>query len=160
METGVARPTTAVVHARRTIVRDCLIAGADPAGLQRLKDEDNRPIFGAGVLEADVAAVRRVWADHDPDWFTRAANARRMAAVRYEAQLERLHAALAVIEKSTPKDGAPPIADIAAIERQITIVIGRLHDVGREIDPANYLNKLRECYILTPEEGGTAHERP
>ena len=105
-----------------------------------------------------------------------------MAEARYTEQLNRLHEHMATVVAQATADAAnpnlvpgqpqpAPMIDmnlIAAIERQITVVIGRLHDVGREIDPAEHLNKLRECYILTPGERqaapplpvGEAHERP
>ena len=156
-----ARPTNAAVHERRARVRDALLAGIPIDELQQTLQMNGKPVFGPGVLDKDVAHVRGVWAHHDTDWFTRAANARRMAEERYTAQLARLHGALeAMTAPPDPADPNPPepatVGDIATIERLIAFVIGRLHDLGREIDPGDYMSKLRESYILTPAERDAA----
>ena len=145
------RPTNATVARRRALVREVMLQGHDVNDLRALTTKQGKPVFGTDVLERDVAAVRAGWAAHDQTWFDRAANARRIAEARYTDQLSRLHDALK--EVIAQADGKPfPTGDVATIERAITIVIGRLHDVGREVDPADYLNKLRECYILTPSD--------
>lgn len=145
------RPTNATVAKRRALVRDVMLQGHDPDDLRALTTKDGRPVFGTDVLDRDVAAIRAGWLAHDADWFERAANARRMAEARYTDQLSRLHDALKDVLAQA--EGKPfPTGDVATLERAITIVIGRLHDVGREIDPADHLNKLRECYIITPSD--------
>ena len=146
-----ARPTNAAVAKRRALVRDVMLQGHDPGDLKALTTKQGRPVFGPDVLERDVAAIRAGWLHHDKGWFDRAADARRIAEARYTDQLSRLHDDLREVLKQN--EGKPfPTGDVAMIERAITVVIGRLHDVGREIDPADHLNKLRECYIITPSD--------
>ena len=122
-------------HQRRLLVEECLLNGLTESQIHTISRTEKHNIMFE-TIQKDIKEIHTKWLLHDTQWFTRAHVSRIIAVKRLSAQYSRIERHLAEAHHTlTP-------GDVVQIERSLTNLTLRIHELESLIDPDMYLQNL------------------